>query len=181
MAADPNITLITPPRVPLVDAQTGLVSREWYRFFLSLFNLTGGGQNNASLLDLQVTPRALGHEDLANVNDAVSALAVRTDQVALVEQLAELQKQVDALSVGPVLVQLAELQKQVDALSVGPALAQLAELQKQVDALAVGPSAPEVGVKFAAVTVDAASTDLPTVIALCNQLRTALIANGICI
>ena len=31
-----------------------------------------------------------------------------------------------------------------------------------------------------AVTVNAASTDLPSVIALCNQLRAALIANGIC-
>lgn len=31
------------------------------------------------------------------------------------------------------------------------------------------------------VTVDSASTDLPSVIALCNQIRTALIANGICV
>lgn len=30
-------TPITPPRVPLLDERTGLVSREWYMFFLSLF------------------------------------------------------------------------------------------------------------------------------------------------
>jgi len=120
MAANPNITQITPPRVPLVDAQTGLVSREWYRFFLSLFNLAGGGQNDTSLLDLQVAPRTLGHEDLTNINDIIYALSVRADQVALVEQLAELRKQVDALAVGPVFEQLAELQKQIDALSVAP-------------------------------------------------------------
>lgn len=32
-----------------------------------------------------------------------------------------------------------------------------------------------------AVTVNAASTDLATVVALCNQLRAALVANGICV
>ena len=31
-------TQITPPRVELVDPKTGLVSREWYRFFFSLYN-----------------------------------------------------------------------------------------------------------------------------------------------
>jgi len=30
-------TQITPPRVELVDPKTGLVSREWYRFFFSLY------------------------------------------------------------------------------------------------------------------------------------------------
>lgn len=31
-------TPITPPRVPLIDSRTGLISREWYMFLLSLFN-----------------------------------------------------------------------------------------------------------------------------------------------
>jgi hypothetical protein len=31
-------TQITPPRVELLDPKTGLVSREWYRFFFSLYN-----------------------------------------------------------------------------------------------------------------------------------------------
>lgn len=38
----PNITNITPPRVELIDARTGYVSREWYRFFYNLFYATGG-------------------------------------------------------------------------------------------------------------------------------------------
>ena len=38
-----NITNITPPRVPFLDARNGQVSREWYRFFLNLFTNTGGG------------------------------------------------------------------------------------------------------------------------------------------
>jgi hypothetical protein len=32
------------------------MSREWYRFFLNLFNLTGGGNNQTSLDDLQLSP-----------------------------------------------------------------------------------------------------------------------------
>jgi len=36
-----NTVPITPPRVPLVDPRTGDVSREWYRFFFSLFTITG--------------------------------------------------------------------------------------------------------------------------------------------
>jgi hypothetical protein len=33
-----------------------LVSREWYRFFESLFRLTGNGQNDFTLQDLQIGP-----------------------------------------------------------------------------------------------------------------------------
>jgi hypothetical protein len=51
-----NITNITPPRVPMVDPNTGLVSREWFRFFQSLFQLTGSGQNDFTLQDLQLGP-----------------------------------------------------------------------------------------------------------------------------
>jgi len=51
-----NITNITPPRVQLADPNTGLVSREWFRFFESLFRLTGSGQNDFTLQDLQIGP-----------------------------------------------------------------------------------------------------------------------------
>ena len=43
MATTPNITQITAPRVPLIDSQTGLMSREWYRFFYNLYVITGDG------------------------------------------------------------------------------------------------------------------------------------------
>lgn len=51
-----NQTNITPPRVPLTDERTGLISREWYRFLLNLFKLTGSGTNDTSLVDLQLGP-----------------------------------------------------------------------------------------------------------------------------
>jgi hypothetical protein len=38
-----NATQITPPRVPIIDDRTGLVSREWYRYFYSLYAFTGSG------------------------------------------------------------------------------------------------------------------------------------------
>lgn len=51
-----NITNIPSNRVEFIDSRTGLVSREWYRFFLNLFNLAGGGGNQITLDDLQVGP-----------------------------------------------------------------------------------------------------------------------------
>lgn len=43
MATTPNITQITAPRVELIDPQTGLMSREWYRFFYNQYVITGNG------------------------------------------------------------------------------------------------------------------------------------------
>ena len=56
MPSPPNITNIPPPRVPIVDDRTGLMSREWYRFLLNIFTLTGGGSNFTSLQDVQLGP-----------------------------------------------------------------------------------------------------------------------------
>jgi hypothetical protein len=41
-------TQITAPRVPLVDPKTGLISREWYRFFNAIYEQLGGGTGAAS-------------------------------------------------------------------------------------------------------------------------------------
>ena len=38
-----NQTQITPPRVPIIDERTGAVSRQWYRWFYSLYTFTGEG------------------------------------------------------------------------------------------------------------------------------------------
>ena len=53
-----NVTQIPALRVPFIDEQTGLISREWYRFLLNLFTLTGSGNNQISLDDVQVGPPA---------------------------------------------------------------------------------------------------------------------------
>ena len=69
----PNITNITPPRVPLTDTRTGLISREWYLFLLSLYNQTG--QSTTSLEDLQKAPRP-------DANEAVIAAAIQALETA---------------------------------------------------------------------------------------------------
>jgi hypothetical protein len=43
MATTPNITQITAPRVALIDPRSGLMSREWYRFFYNIYVITGDG------------------------------------------------------------------------------------------------------------------------------------------
>lgn len=68
----PNITNITPPRVPVVDPQTGLVTRDWYRFFANIFTITGAGTTQTSITDLLVSPPTaqgtMGYQDENNVN-----------------------------------------------------------------------------------------------------------------
>jgi len=51
-----NITNIPAPRVAFIDDRTGLMSREWYRFFLNLFVLTGSGNSDVTVEDLQKAP-----------------------------------------------------------------------------------------------------------------------------
>lgn len=48
-----NPVNITPPRVEFLDPRTGRISREWYMFFLSLFNLTGSGTTVDGILELK--------------------------------------------------------------------------------------------------------------------------------
>jgi hypothetical protein len=117
-----NPTPITPPRVALIDPRTGLIERSWYMFFLSLFNAASNddaakGPSTDSLL--------------ASYDAALRALAQATEtqpQSAFVDQIAELQKQIQALQVtlpqSAFVNQIAELQKQVQALQVAPPMRQ---------------------------------------------------------
>ena len=43
-----NITQIPAPRVPLINPDTGLMSREWFRFFNALYEQLGGGAGSAT-------------------------------------------------------------------------------------------------------------------------------------
>ena len=50
MAYNPiNPTQLTPPRVALIDDRSGAISREWYRFFLSLLTATQSNQDEVTL------------------------------------------------------------------------------------------------------------------------------------
>lgn len=94
-----NATTITPPRVPVIDERTGLISREWYRFFLNLYVLTGSGQNYTSLTDLQVGPPPVSVDELEARLPAEHGVA--PSQSDLASQIAEILKQLEALGVAP--------------------------------------------------------------------------------
>lgn len=71
-----NITQIPAPRVPLIDAQTGQISREWFRFFNNQFQLTGGGTTAVTINDLELAPfsDAATEAELAATQARVQAL-----------------------------------------------------------------------------------------------------------
>ena len=92
----PNITNITPPRVPLTDPRTGLISREWYLFLLSLFNQTGGSV--VSLEDVQKGPPT---QDL-DISALLAQASLNAESSsALLSQYAALASEVQALEVAP--------------------------------------------------------------------------------
>lgn len=93
----PNITNITPPRVPLSDPRTGLIAREWYLFFLSLFNQTG--ESTVSLEDVQKGPPS----DPVDVATLLTQTQLDTPgDSAVVSGLASLATDVQALAVAPI-------------------------------------------------------------------------------
>lgn len=48
MPESSNITKIPAPRVALVDQRTGLISREWFRFFNNIYVITGGNNQGVT-------------------------------------------------------------------------------------------------------------------------------------
>jgi hypothetical protein len=71
-----KITQIPAPRVPFVDANTGLVNREWYRFLYNLYNITGAGTSDISNVDLALAPVAQPSFEVQTqvISDAVDTL-----------------------------------------------------------------------------------------------------------
>ena len=49
--SDTNITKIPAPRVELVDTRTGLISREWFRFFNNIYVITGGASQGITQVE----------------------------------------------------------------------------------------------------------------------------------
>lgn len=113
----PNI-ILTPPRVPLVDPRTGLVDRAWYLFFRSLNNAANDFINNP---EVGPSPESL----IASYDAALQALAQNVETQPLpVDLSAELTKQIEAAGLADyatgLLSQIAEMQKQLEALSLLP-------------------------------------------------------------
>jgi hypothetical protein len=120
MALPPiNPTQLTPPRVALIDPRSGAISREWYRFFLSLLTATQTNQSEvelapdtASLLTsydamlatlaqtTETQPDGASASDVAVVQSDIQALA-STPPSASASELAVLQAEVFGLGLEP--------------------------------------------------------------------------------
>ena len=111
-----NPTPITPPRVPLIDARTGLIDRAWYMFFLSLNNVA------SSVVDNSFAGSSTDSL-LASYDAALMSLAQNVDtQPILPDTSAETTKQIQAVGLGEsdLVSQVAELQKQVNGIYLTP-------------------------------------------------------------
>ena len=120
-----NETNIIAPRVPLIDERSGLISREWYRFFLNLFVLTGGGRNDTSLLDLQVGPPTQPYIDIHSIDPTPVSFAAYAAGSTQESQIAELQKQIEGLQTQvccQVQSEITEIWNYLNALAVAPNL-----------------------------------------------------------
>lgn len=120
MASAPlNPTALTPPRVSLIDERSGAISREWYRFFLSLLTAT---QLNQQETELAPNANSLLASYDAVFGDAVQGLASQpssasVDDIAAIQtQLQALQSQIAEATAGDIGV----LQSGLQALALAP-------------------------------------------------------------
>jgi hypothetical protein len=60
----PNISNIPSARVPVLD-EKGMMSRQWYRYFFNLFNLTNAGSSPTSADDIALAPQAVAPQGLS--------------------------------------------------------------------------------------------------------------------
>ena len=122
-------TPITPPRVPLVDSRTGLIDRAWYLFFLSLNDIATAVVDDVNLATDSASL-------IASYDAALRALAQEVETLppvvilpvpdvlgdccsALESQMAEMQKQIEALQVQPI-VDVGAISASIAALSSAP-------------------------------------------------------------
>jgi len=84
-----NPTNLTPPRVEFIDPRTGAISREWYRFFLSLLTATEANQAETVL--------APDVQSLLATYDALLASATQASETASDGMVASLESSLNNL------------------------------------------------------------------------------------
>lgn len=143
-----NVTQIPALRVAFIDQNTGLISREWYRFLLNLFTLTGNGSSNVTITDLMVGPPPTTAEaQIAEIQKAIQALALNPLPPSAGEIINIVHNRLQDLEVGPslsgLLSDIAVLQNYVQdaALSLGNSslVSNIAVLQTHVQDVLVAP------------------------------------------
>jgi hypothetical protein len=150
--------------VPLIDPRTGLIDRAWYLFFLSLNNAATNIYDN---VDVGPSPESL----IAAYDAALRTLAdeVGTQPVPA-DFSVELAKQIEAAGLSPyapgLLSQVAEMQKQIDALNLLPPPAQgtVTAVTATAPVVSSGGTAPDISMPAANTTTNGylTSTDWNT-------------------
>ena len=125
----PTPPIITPPRVPLVDPRTGLIDRAWYLFFLSLnravtgvideSGVTFSAESTIASVEAELQTLAQFAETLPPVVALPAPDALTDCCSGLVSQIAEMQKQIDALALLPAQV-TAMLSQLADVSAMNP-------------------------------------------------------------
>jgi hypothetical protein len=115
--------------VPLIDPRTGLIDRAWYLFFLSLNDIATGVIDDSGLTFSSESLLASYDQALLLVNQELQTLPpvvtlpvpdVLTDCCSALEsQVAEMQKQIEALQVQPI-VDTAAITAAINAASSAP-------------------------------------------------------------
>lgn len=158
---NPNATPTppTPPRVPLIDSRTGLIDRAWYMFFVSLMNaaqLTYNGDVGPSAESL-----------IASYDAALQALAQNVDTQPLpVDLSAELTRQIEAAGLTNfatgLLSQIAEMQKQLEALNLLPPPSQgtVVAVTGTAPVMSSGGIAPNISMAAASASTDGYLTSI---------------------
>ena len=157
-------TPITPPRVPLIDPRTGLIDRAWYMFFVSLMN--------AATTVYDDLPYGPSSESLiASYDAALQALAQNVDtQPPPIDLSAELIKQIEAAGLvdccSGLVSQVAEMQKQIEALNLLPPPSQgtVTAVTATAPVVSSGGTAPDISMPAASTSVSGylTSTDWNT-------------------
>jgi hypothetical protein len=88
----PNVTPITPPRVPIIDPRTGYIDRAWYLFFLSLNNAAIQVYDNP---DVGPSPESLIASYDAEFQSLTQSVYSQPSPVDLSSDLAELKQEVE--------------------------------------------------------------------------------------
>ena len=113
-------TPITPPRVPLIDPRTGYIDRAWYLFFLSLNNVATSVIDDSGITFSSESIIASYEAALLSVNQELQTLPPTVDSSAeLIKQIQDANL-VDCCSA--LVSQTAEMQKQIEALQVQPVI-----------------------------------------------------------
>ena len=136
-------TPITPPRVPLIDPRTGLIDRAWYLFFLSLLNAA------TTIDDVKLGTDTVSL--IASYDAALQALAQEVEtQPPPVDLSAELIKQIEAAGLidccSGLVSQVAEMQKQLEALNLlpPPSLGTVTAVTATAPVVSSGGTAPDI-------------------------------------